>query len=201
MMSDRAFAALAEALDAPAQAVPAMRELFAPRRCAASQFAVAGPASAGRGLNGFDCGDAELAGWLVDHALASPKADLARTCLASAMPGSRVRQPDHRSIRPEAAPRRYARGMPRHPIPTILIARLAVDRRYQRQRLGSRLLAEALRRAVLASDTAAARLVVVDAIDDDAAAFYRRWGFIAVPENPRRLFRKISDIRKTLEQP
>jgi hypothetical protein len=40
----------------------------------------------------------------------------------------------------------------------------------------------------------------VDAIDDDAAAFYRRWGFIDVPENPRRLFRKISDIRRTLEQ-
>lgn len=71
--------------------------------------------------------------------------------------------------------------MPRYPIPTILIARLAVDRRRQRQRLGSRLLAEALRPAVAASDTAAARLVVVDAIDDQAAALYRHRGFIDVP--------------------
>jgi len=89
--------------------------------------------------------------------------------------------------------------MPRHPIPTILIARLAVDQRHQGQRLGSRLLAEALRLAVAASDTAAARLVVVDAIDEQAAGFYRRWGFIDVPENPTRLFRKVSDIRRSPE--
>ncbi len=153
-------------------------------------------------LTGFDCGNTELNGWLVDHALASQKADLARTyvALSDTVVAGYVSLTTG-SIRPEAAPRRYARGMPRHPIPTILIARLAVDLRHQRQQLGSRLLAEALRRAVLASDTAAARLVVVDAIDDDAAAFYRRWGFIDVPENPRRLFRKISDIRRTLEQP
>lgn len=153
-------------------------------------------------LNGFDCGNTELNSWLVDHALASQKADLARTYLALSATGvAGYVSLTTGSIRPDAAPRRYARGMPRHPIPTILIARLAVDVRHQRQQLGSRLLAEALRRAVLASDTAAARLVVVEAIDDDAAAFYRRWGFIDVPENPRRLFRKISDIRKTLEQP
>jgi GNAT superfamily N-acetyltransferase len=103
------------------------------------------------------------------------------------------------SIRREEAPRRYARGMPRHPLPTILIARLAVDRRHQGQGLGSRLLAESLRRAVAASDAVAARLVVVDAIDDNAAAFYRRRGFIDIPENPRRLFRKIADIRRSLE--
>lgn len=150
-------------------------------------------------LDDFDCGNQELNRWLVQHARASQKADLARTYLllddetvagyVSLTTGS---------IRREAAPNRYARGMPRHPIPTILIARLAVDRRYQGQRLGSRLLAEALRLAVLASDAAAARLVVVDAIDDSAARFYRRWGFIDVPENPHRLFRKISDIRRSL---
>jgi GNAT superfamily N-acetyltransferase len=150
-------------------------------------------------LSGFDCGQDELNRWLLDHALASQKADLARTYLAltDADVAGYVSLTTG-SIRREAAPRRWARGMPRHPIPTILIARLAVDRRHQGARLGSRLLAEALRLAVAASDTAAARLVVVDAIDDQAAAFYRRWGFIDVPENPRRLFRKISDVRRTL---
>jgi hypothetical protein len=74
-----------------------------------------------------------------------------------------------------------------------------VDRRHQGQGLGSRLLAEALRRAVAASDAVAARLVVVDAIDDDAAAFYRNRGFVDVEENPRRLFRKIADVRRSLE--
>jgi predicted N-acetyltransferase YhbS len=153
-------------------------------------------------LAGFDCGNKELNRWLVENAQGSQKADLARTYVLLA-DGAVVGYVSLTtgSIRRQAAPKRYARGMPRHPIPTILIARLAVDRRYQRQRLGSRLLAEALRLAVTASDAAAARLIVVDAIDDGAAAFYRRWGFIDVPENPLRLFRKISDIRRSLDQP
>jgi GNAT superfamily N-acetyltransferase len=151
-------------------------------------------------LAGFDCGNEQLNAWLVEHALASQRADLARTYLA--LDGGAVAgyvSLTTGSVRREDAPRRYARGMPRYPIPTILIARLAVDRRHQRRKLGSRLLAEALRRAVAASDAVAARLVVVDAIDDEAAVFYRRWGFIDVPDNPHRLYRKISDIRRSLE--
>ena len=151
-------------------------------------------------LSGFDCGIDELNRWLTDHALASQTADLARTYLAltdTAVAGYFSLTTG--SVRRESAPRRYARGMPRHPIPTILIARLAVDRRHQGRHLGGRLLAEALRLAVAAGDNAAARLVVVDAIDDQAAAFYHHYGFIDVPENPRRLFRKISDIRRALE--
>ena len=151
-------------------------------------------------LDGFDCANAELDRWLIGHALASQRADLARTYLA--LDGRTVAgyvSLTTGSIRREAAPGRYARRMPRHPIPIILIARLAVDRRHQGNQLGSRLLAEALRLAVTASDTGAARLVVVDAIDERAAGFYRRRGFIEVPENPHRLFRKISEIRSSLE--
>lgn len=103
------------------------------------------------------------------------------------------------SVRPDQAPKRYARGMPRYPIPTILFARLAVDQHHQRNRLGSSLLAEALRLTVAASDAAAARLVVVDAVDQRAAEFYRDRGFIDIPENSLRLYRKVSDIRKSLE--
>lgn len=158
------------------------------------------PLRADQDVSGFDCGNIELDRWLAAHAQASQKADLARTYLVMDTDAvAAYVSLTTGSIRPEAAPKRYARGMPRYPIPTILIARLAVDRRYQRQGLGARLLAEALRLAVAASDTAAARLVVVDAIDDQAAAFYRRWGFIDVPQNPHLLFRKISDIRKSLQ--
>jgi GNAT superfamily N-acetyltransferase len=148
----------------------------------------------------FDCGRAELNLWLVEHARASDRADLARTYVAlvrttvvgyvSLTTGS---------VRHQEAPQRHVRGMPRYPIPTILVARLAVDRRHQGHRIGSRLLAEALRLAVAASDAAAARLVVVDAIDERAAEFYRRHGFLDVPQNPLRLFRKVSDIRRSLE--
>jgi hypothetical protein len=51
---------------------------------------------------------------------------------------------------------------------------------------------------VTASDAAAAPLVVADAIDERAAVFYRKRGFIDVPENPLRLYRKVSDIRRSL---
>ncbi|MGH2855515.1 MAG: GNAT family N-acetyltransferase [Solirubrobacteraceae bacterium] len=151
-------------------------------------------------LTDFDCGRQELNAWLLDHALASHRADLARTYLA--LEGRTVAgyvSLTTGSVRREEAPRRHARGMPRYPVPTILIARLAVDRRHQGERLGSRLLAEALRLAVAASDTVAARLVVVDTIDDRAAAFYRRRGFLDTPENPLRLYRKVSDIRRSME--
>jgi ribosomal protein S18 acetylase RimI-like enzyme len=146
-------------------------------------------------LNEFDCGNEELNSWLQRHALASHKADLARTYLA--LDGETVAgyvSLTTGSVRPEEAPKRLARGMPRYPIGTVLIARLAVDVSHQGRHLGSRLLAEGLRRAVAASDPAAARLVVVDAIDDDAVGFYRGWGFIDAPDNPRRLYRKTSDV-------
>ena len=154
-----------------------------------------------RDVSTFDCGNKEMTDWLLRHAPASHRADLARTYLA--LDGDVVAgyfSMTTGSVRPEDAPKRFARGMPRYPIGTILIARLAVDSRYQCQRLGSRLLAEALRRAVSASDAAAARLVVVDAVDDRAVTFYRRWGFIDAPDNPRRLYRKMSDIRASLER-
>ena len=150
-------------------------------------------------VSSLDCHNDQLTTWLVRHALASQRADLARTYLA--LDGEQVIgyvSLTTGSVRRDEAPKRYARGMPAHPIPTILIARLAVDRRHQGRQLGSRLLAEALRLAVTASDAAAARLVVVDAIDDRAAAFYRNRGFIEVPESPLRLYRKISDIRRSL---
>lgn len=157
--------------------------------------------SADHDVSDFDCGNLELNGWLQRHAAASHKADLARTYVAlDAAAVAGYLSLTTGSVRPADAPKRFARGMPRYPIGTILIARLAVDQRYQGRRLGSRLLSEALRRAIAASDAAAARLVVVDAIDDDAARFYRRWGFIDTPDNPRRLYRKMSDVRANLPE-
>lgn len=50
-------------------------------------------------------------------------------------------------------------------------------------------------------ESAAARLVVVDAIDESAARFYARHGFLATPEDPLRLYRRMKDIRASLETP
>ena len=81
----------------------------------------------------------------------------------------------------------------------VLLARLAVDRREQGSGLGGTLLAEALRKAVAAGDAAAARLVVVDAIDENAVRFYVRYGFIPAPDHPLRLYRRMKDVARSFD--
>jgi predicted N-acetyltransferase YhbS len=90
--------------------------------------------------------------------------------------------------------------MPGYPVGMVLLARLAVDRSEQGMGRGALLLAEALRKAVAAGEAVAARLVVVDAIDEQAVSFYQRHGFIPAPEHPLRLYRPMSDIRASLDQ-
>ena len=104
------------------------------------------------------------------------------------------------SVRRADAPARLGAGPAGLPRWHVLLARLAVDRKGQGKGLGALLLAEALRKAIVAGDAAAARLVVVDAIDDDAARFYERHGFIVAPEHPQRLFRRTKDIRASIDQ-
>jgi GNAT superfamily N-acetyltransferase len=100
-------------------------------------------------------------------------------------------------LRAEAPPR-LVRCLAAYPVGMVLLARLAVDRSEQGKGLGALLLAEALRKAVAAGEAAAARLVVVDAIDDEAAKFCVHHGFIAAPGHPLRLYRRMRDIRASL---
>jgi ribosomal protein S18 acetylase RimI-like enzyme len=88
--------------------------------------------------------------------------------------------------------------MPAYAIGMVLIARLAIARDQQGAGLGTRLLADGLRMAVIAGESVAARLVVVDAIDESAARFYRRHGFTETLDHPLRLFRRMKDIRASL---
>lgn len=76
----------------------------------------------------------------------------------------------------------------------MLLARLALDRGPHGQGYGAHLLAHVFGRIVEASLKVAVRVVVVDAIDTEAVAFHGRFGFVAVPEHPHRLFQKMSDI-------
>jgi predicted N-acetyltransferase YhbS len=94
-------------------------------------------------------------------------------------------------------PVRVGRGAP-DAIPAILLARLALDRSLHGTGLGGELLWDALARSVAASEIAAARVIVVDAIDEDAAAFSRHHGFQPSPANPLRLVQKVSDVAAAL---
>ncbi len=83
---------------------------------------------------------------------------------------------------PEAA-RKY---IPRYPlVSATLIGRLAVAARCHGQGFGSVLLVDALRRALASSDTVGSSMVVVDALDDSAAAFYSAHGFVKLPDSHR----------------
>lgn len=152
-------------------------------------------------LADFRSGNQVVDSWLTRHALASQHMDSARTFVL--VEGGDVVgyfSLTMGSVRRDDAPLGLVRGLPAYPVGVALLARLAVHADHQGQGLGGFLLAEALRKAVAAGEAAAARLVVVDAIDDAASRFYLYHGFIAVPEHPQRLYRRIKDIKASLDQ-
>ena len=92
-------------------------------------------------------------------------------------------------------PADIAGKLPGYPVvPVTLLGRLAVDHRYSGQGAGEFLLVDALQRAFTQSSQIAAAAVVVDALDEVAAAFYRHFGFIPLPNQPRRLFLPMKTI-------
>lgn len=91
-------------------------------------------------------------------------------------------------------PPESARKLPRHPIPVVLLARLAVDRLSQGRRLGEELLLDSLQRAFELSKQIGIYCVAVDAIDNEAVTFYQKYGFSSLVDQPMRLFLPIATI-------
>ncbi len=79
-------------------------------------------------------------------------------------------------------------ALPRYPIGAVLLTRLAVHETLRRKGWGGALLLKAAQKAVHASRHVAARVMVVDAIDDTARAFYEHFDFVAMPSSPNRLY-------------
>lgn len=94
----------------------------------------------------------------------------------------------------EHLPADAARKLPRHPVPVVLLARLAVDRSAQGMRLGEGLLLDALHRALGLSADLGIHAVEVDAIDEVAAAFYRKYGFTPLLDEPLHLYLPIGTV-------
>ncbi len=100
----------------------------------------------------------------------------------------------------DEAPRSIGRGASAR-IPAILLAKLALDQRLHGRGLGAELLIHALTTIVAAARTAGGRIIVVDAIDDNAAAFYRAHDFQPTPDDPQRLVMKLSTAARALSLP
>jgi predicted GNAT family N-acyltransferase len=94
-----------------------------------------------------------------------------------------------------AMPESHRRGLPGQ-VPAALLARLAVDRSAQGEGLGRTLLVDALQRISKASQEVSAHAVVLDAVDDDAKAFYLPYGFLELTDDPLRLFLPMASVRK-----
>jgi predicted N-acetyltransferase YhbS len=145
---------------------------------------------------GFDCGNVDLDNWLTRIALVAARAGTAATyvlCRGSRVVGYYALAMG--SVSHSSAPSRLRRGMP-DPVPVVVLARLALDHSEQGNRLGGHLLVDALRRCVRGGQEFGARAVVVDAIDDRAAAFYRHFGFHDL--EGLRLWRRLADVAQAL---
>lgn len=148
---------------------------------------------------GFDCGIPELDTYLIRHAWNNHQAGSARTfvCTEGDVIVGYYSLAAAQIIHAEAAVR-LKKGLAAHPIPVVLLARLAVIKRWQGRKLGLALLKDAILRSVQASDTIGIRALIVHAKDDKARAFYQKFGFEPLPEHPLHLFLLLKDARKQL---
>lgn len=103
------------------------------------------------------------------------------------------------SFQKDSLPAGQARRLPHYPVPAALLGRLAVDGRARGRGLGAWLLMDALQRVLLASQTLAVHAVIVDARDDTAAAFYRKYGFIPFSDDARQRLLPMTTIRRLAE--
>ena len=99
----------------------------------------------------------------------------------------------------DVVPEEIARKLPKYShVPATLLGRLAVSMSFRGQRLGEILLMDALKRSHQGSRQLASFAVIVDAKDDSAVAFYKKYGFLELPKVANRLFLPMATIEKTI---
>ncbi len=159
--------------------------------------------SPGHDVDGFDCGVPSLSRWLKKHALQAAATGSARTFVVHDGDQDRVvayHALAAASVTHGEAVRRVAKGMPRHPIPAALLARLAVDTSVRGRGLGAWLLRDAMLRTLNASEAVGIRVLLVHAIDDEARAFYERHGFEPSPSDAMNLQMLIKDVHAAVAE-
>jgi len=152
--------------------------------------------------DGFDCGQALLNDWLRRFAFQNQRANAVRTFVVCRDQERRVigyyslavGAVDH-----AAAPARVRKGLARHPIPVMVLARMAVDIRHQGKKIGRGLLRDAVLRTLQAAEIAGIRAIFVQAQNDRARDFYQRFGFEPSPIHPLQLMLLIKDCQKAMK--
>lgn len=155
--------------------------------------------SSSHDLSAFDCGKESLNAWLRRFALANQLSDSAQTYVG--VQEGMVKgyySLTVASVAPDEAPARISKGLARHPIGVVLLARLAADKSEQGHGIGGGLLKDALSRALSAAETVGVRAVLVNAIDAQARGFYEHFGFQRSPVDEFELMLLMKDIRVLL---
>ncbi len=140
-------------------------------------------------VDGFDCGVEPLNRFLIRFALASQQAHASQTYVAlrdGAVIGFYTLVVGE--VACEAAPERVRKGLPRHPVPIMILARLAVHKDWKGQGIGAGLLKDAALRTLHAAGIAGIRALVVHAKDEPARTFYAHFGFAGGFGDPLHLY-------------
>jgi ribosomal protein S18 acetylase RimI-like enzyme len=149
------------------------------------------PLTGSHDRHGFDCGRQELNDWLRQVARQHQEKGLSRTYVATL-----DEAPDSicgyyaltlAELENNNLPEAWRKKMPRR-IPGVKLGRLAVDIKFQCKGLGDLMLVDALTRAKRIYQEAGGIGLFVDAIDEQAAGYYKRFGFESTPDNPLLLF-------------
>jgi GNAT superfamily N-acetyltransferase len=151
-------------------------------------------------LDEFDCGQPDLNRWLQKHALQNQGANATQTYVGLAdgvvagyysLAVAQVEFTD--------APERLQKGLAKHPIPLMLLARLAVHKDFQGQGVGRALLRDAVLRTLQAADIAGIRALAVHAKDEAARRYYEQFDFVPSPSDPLHLFVLLKDLRQMIQ--
>jgi len=151
-------------------------------------------------LDSFDCGKPALNDWSLRHARQTQGNGSAKTFVVAddgrvaGYFSLTVGQVDTLD-----APERIRKGMGQYPVPVVILARLAVSRQDQGRGIGFGLLQDAIRRTVLIAEQAGIRAMLTHPIDEEAAQFYTRFGFIASPLREQQLLLLLKDAKKVIQ--
>ena len=152
----------------------------------------------------FDCGHSALNQFLQRFALVNQQANSSQTYVSCELGTNTVAgfySLVVGSVEPSTAALRVVKGLARHPVPVMILARLAIDQKHQSAGLGSALLKDALLRTLQVADIAGIRAVLVHAKDDAARNWYLHWGFEPSPTDPYHLFLLLKDMLKIMKIP
>jgi GNAT superfamily N-acetyltransferase len=150
---------------------------------------------------GFDCGEPALDAFLARFARQNQDQGISRTYVATHTGRKRVVgyfTLSTGSVEIQDLPESDRRRLPRYPVPVIHLGRLAVDRSAAGQGLGERLLVEALRVALRASESVGAFAVEVVAKNEAARAFYGKYGFASLQDDRLHLYLPMQTVRSVL---